>query len=330
MSEPNPPSEDPAPKPPTPMTDWMAVWAEEEARDQARQEPEAGSPEADTHVLTPEQIWGATPDLLLPAAKEPEKPAAARDPMAPTTAFEGPRKEDFDGSLDGEIRQLLERTARYVKRPEVSQPEGVSPPPGGGKQSLDFDTPPGAWSAMTPAPLAFDEAASFRDETGGRLGLFEPVERQWEDPPTPHGGAIRRKPSRPPMAPFENPSMTAPLPDPSAQKKKPSGPPRVGGENLVAPIPWTDAPPLSQAAVDRSTTRRMKDTAKRVRQSLAPIAAAAVAEPAAPWLTLGIAGVAAAWISIGFAAGRVSFVVIGLAFLAPIALFTALGWSRRG
>lgn len=328
MAEPNLPPEDPSKKP-TPMADWMAVWAEEEARDRAQKESGEAAAEPDTHVLTPEQIWGATPELLLPAAAEEKKPAEARDPAAPTTAFEGPRKEDFDGSLDGEIRQLLERTARYVKRPEVAEPEGVSPPPGSSRQGLDFDTPPGAWSAMTPAPLAFDEAAQFRDETGGRLGLFEPVERQWEDPPTPHGGSIRKKPSRPPMAPFEHPSMTAPLPEPAAPKKKPSGPPRVGGENLVAPIPWTDAPPLAEAAAERSTTRRMRDTAKRVRKSLAPIAAAAVAEPAAPWLTLGIAGVAAAWIAIGFASGRFSFVLVGAAFLAPIAIITAAGWSRR-
>lgn len=327
MADPDAPKPDDSPdKPPTPMADWMAVWADEEARDRAGQ---AKPSDLDTQVLLPEQVLGAGTPAPAPP---PDPPPPAGDPSAPTTSFDAafPPQADFDTSLDGEIRQLLERTAKLVKRQDVSEPGTVmQPPPGARKTPLDFETPPGAWSAMTPAPAAFDEVESYRDETGGRLGLFEPTNRDWEDPPTPHGPAGRKRPSAPPAPAFESPSMTAPLPEPSSAKK-PSGPPKAGTEARVAPIPWTDAPPPEQAAAERSPTRRMKDTARRVRKSLEPIAAAAVAEPAAPWLSLGTIGVAAAWIATGAAAGRGAFVAVGLAFLVPVAILAAVSAMRRG
>ncbi|MEK7467361.1 MAG: hypothetical protein AAB074_08105 [Planctomycetota bacterium] len=327
MTEPTPRPEDPAGKKPTPMADWMAVWAEEDAREAAREEPETDKSEADTHVLTPAQIWGESPagtsvDVVPIVLGDGE-------PAAPVVEEKAPSRDELDPALDGEIRRLLERTARYVKKPEVDPPEGVRTTPGASKPFLDFETPPGAWSAMTPPPLAFDEAANYRDETGGRLGLLDPVERPWHNPPTPHG-APKKRLSNPPLAPFDPPSMTSPLPDPPAARKKPSGPPRTEGQAVVAPIPWTDPPPPSQAARERSTTRRMRDTARRVKAAIAPIAAAATAEPAAPWLTLGTVAVSAAWLAVAYAASNMVFAAVGAAFLAPFAISALGAAARRG
>ena len=80
---------DPAPRPedkkPTPMADWMAVWAEEDAREAARSAEDPEQSEADTHVLTPEQVWGEPPEgqAVEVAAVLP----GATDPSAPTTSF---------------------------------------------------------------------------------------------------------------------------------------------------------------------------------------------------------------------------------------------------
>ncbi|MCE9584620.1 MAG: hypothetical protein K8T20_19185 [Planctomycetes bacterium] len=323
-ADPNPPT-DPAPEGKrVPLADWMAVWAEEDAREEARNKEE-GAVEEDTHLLTPEQIWGAkpadpepapTPPILLPGAV-----------ASPTTSFNPANRpaDVFDAALDGEIRRLLERTAQYSKRREVAPPEGVSAP-GSSKSGLDFETPPGAWEATMGSPAEFDEVAGYADETAGRLGLLDPMDRAWHNPPTPVAGASRRKPSRPPLAPsFEAPSMTSPLPQAPASRKKPSTSPTPMAETTVAPIPWTDLPPPSKAAGERSTTRRMRETAKRVRAVLAPIAAV----PATPWLTLGTVAVAAAWIAVAIAAGNGIFALVGMAFLVPLA-FSAVAAASRG
>ncbi|KAF0244652.1 MAG: hypothetical protein FD180_2319 [Planctomycetota bacterium] len=325
MTDPAPRPDDPARKP-TPMADWMAVWAEEDKREEAAAGQKS---EADTHVLTPDQVWGAPPEGMAVDVV----PVAPRggDPAAPTTSFEAkvhPR-QDLDPGLDGEIRQLLERTARYVKRPDIAEPENVGLPPGSSKPFLDFETPPGAWSAMAPPPLAFDEVAEYRDETAGRLGLLDPIERPWHNPPTPHG-APRKRSSNPPLAPFDPPSMTAPLPDPLAARKKPSAAPLASEQSHLAPIPWTDLPPPRKAAGERSTTRRVRDTARRVRAAIAPIAAAAAAEPAAPWLTLGTVAVSAAWFAVAYAAHNAVFAAVGAAFLAPFAISALAEAARRG
>jgi hypothetical protein len=333
MTEPTPRPEDPADKKPVPMADWMQVWAAEDAREAARQEAAEGveNSEADTHVLTPDQVWGTPPEgqpvetsVVLPGSSDP----VVTNIVLPEAT---PRRDELDPGLDGEIRRLLERTARYVKKPEAPEAEGAGAAPGTAKSFLDFETPPGAWAAIAPQPLAFDDAASYQDETGGRLGLLDPVDRQWNNPPTPpHGVPTRKKPSNPPLAPFDPPSMTSPLPDRDASRKMPSAPPRAGGETAVAPIPWTDPPAPGQAAGERSTTRRMRDTARRVSAALAPIAAATTSEPAAPWLTLGTVAVAAAWIAVGFAARNLVFAAVGAAFLIPFAISAVADGARRG
>lgn len=308
---------DPAPEPPrkpVPLADWMAVWAEEDAREEARKRS-GEVPDEDTQLLTPEQVFGKADD-------DEGQPVVMLRGDGPTTPR--PPSDNFDAALDGEIRRLLERTAHYVKRRDVAEPETAASLPGEVKAPLDFETPPGSWEASAP-PLQFDDASAYADETGGRLGLLDPVARPWHDPPTPHTIAPKHRTSNPPLAPFEPPSMTAPLQE---SRRKPSGILLPQPDVKVAPIPWTEPPPPPphRAAGERSTTRRMRDTARRVAKSIA----VAASEPAAPWLSLAIIGIAAAWIAVAFAAGNPLFALVGLGLLAPLAIAAAASAAQRG
>jgi len=326
-----------------PLPDWMAEWAEEDARDEVTRryekvieaearvppsepvEEEAGTKllpvegedvpasEAATSILSQEDIWGepAKPVEVRPALREDlvvVEPGVAL-PSAPgaPAADSGPTPVTRRTPVPEEFRSALdEDIRRLMQRTErFARAAEESVPAPAAATPPPFELPAGAYSL--PEPKTSRAEPSPAEEPIDRLGVLDQIEKA--APPAAQQGA--KKPSRPPMPAYEPPSMMGSLPPPSETRK---------------PASTTQSPFKSPAFLQPpQKPAKMKDTARRVRAALSPIL---TVNPASPWLSLGIVMVGIVWLTAGLALRSGWLGLVGLLFLLPVIVSGAL--ARRG
>jgi hypothetical protein len=266
--------------------------------------------EDETHLLDPEKLF-----------PPPPAPAAVR--AAPEGLFEEPEswtklppgvESPPEAELNDRIRDLLRQTNRFSQ---------VEPPPAGtAAPEMDVEIP-----STFDAAYPMDRTGPETDRPTTRFIPFEEGLKKAID----RAGILEtpaRKPGSHPPA-YQPPEPSRPEP----RRKPGSRPPDlVAGLLPDVPDPAPAAPPPAVELPARrgGTTRRMKETARRVRAVVEPVLERA-ADPRGSvpfWLTVGTLAIAVAWGAAGIALRIPAAVAVAAVLSAPLAL-SALSSLRR-